>query len=515
MIYIFMVLFLMATPPCSSMDTYPHGERGGDDSLHRRIKNSEMGQKTFNNALYRAGETALKKIAIIDTGFYLEHEQLEMRWAEGYNALDGSSHVGMYSKNYQETPGREIESGRTHGTHMASLVAEITKDCPEIKIVPIKIGMEPLADLMVHIRAFNYIAKRPDIAVVSVAVNYPIIFHAEPDTFLAFKEALLGMIDSGKLLVLAGLNDAKAYIKESQFSQFVLSREAKGRVIVVGASKKISTGDEIIAGFSNRAGTLAPHFVVTAGDNLRCATYTSGSDIKEKRQSYERASGSSHATAVAAGSLIYLMNQFLDLSIDDFPKIIFESASRKPEFLPFERAREIYGHGVLDLDNARLLAATIRVHKRAESKGMTASSSSISHQGPLAQNKMKGENSSTLLSSWGKCRPFEGKGESLVKKWVSNELVTEVRDGKEVKSPMAIHIPDDILPDALFTASIADRHLRVLYTPQPSRALPLLTKDILPVDEGGLEKGVDGYATSYNLLLNKDGKMAFVCTGLQ
>lgn len=502
-------------------------------SLNERMRNSEKGQKTFNGPLIQMREEDIKNIAVIDSGYYQDHDQLKDRFTEGYDAVYQSHDIGIFSKGYVEMEGMPIDPAHTHGTHMASLIAQVLGDFPparRIKIVPVKVGTDPLSDLNINIRALDYVAGRRDVGVVSISLNYPIIFHAEPDDLPAFKEALLRVVDSGKLIVLAALNDNKAYVKESLFAQFVLSPEVKGRIIVVGATKRFSSGEEIITTFSNKAGVLARQFMVGPGCHLRCATYTSVSNLLEKRQSTEMASGSSHATAGVAGGLIYLMNQFLGLDLDDFPKILFESAIKTIQHpLKLKRSLKIYGQGLVDLDNGRLMAATMLVHRRQKLyNGFTTSTTSLqkveekeghSSSRESLSNKLKRPSSSQLslsphlISSWGRWGIAAHKDNGFY--WISNKVIVKENGQANHKRKMIIRIPDEIRADHLFKPQILDKHASVFFDPtsKMKEDLSAQEKNFVKDEKDKGEVMCDGMALSYTIALNKEGKVAFVTRG--
>ncbi|HXF90968.1 MAG TPA: S8 family serine peptidase [Candidatus Nitrosotenuis sp.] len=349
-----LISFLIGCTTCLSLEI--------DDSsfpLNERIASHIDLKKTLGRPLRDVEEEELKHVAIIDTGFYLKHDHLQKRFIHGFNAVTKKSDVEISFDH----KGVDAETcfARNHGTHMASIISQVIgddEDGQRIKIVPVKVGLQPLSDLNLHINALNFIAGRSDIAVVSISINYPLIFHAEPDTFPLFKEALQGVINSGKLLVLSALNNKKFFIKESPFVQFVLSPEAKGRIIVVGATQLNDDGEEVIATFSNKAGAVSPQFITAPGSNLVCATYL----FKDKLEhgisnGVEIASGSSHATAVVAGALISLINHFPMIPIDEIRDILFTSALKTFKN-GARRDIHLYGNGLLSLDKAWFLAAT-------------------------------------------------------------------------------------------------------------------------------------------------------------
>ncbi len=361
---------------------FSHG--GPIVSVNERIHNTLESQKAFNKSLSQSTKGVVKNVGVIDTGFMSHHDQLEGRMLEGYNAVwprrDTEVEVDVDFSEIPDGEKEQIISNYNHGTNMAGIIAQVTGDVSEarkIKIIPLTVGVTPLKDLDVLINALNFLAKRPDVNVVSISLDLPVIFYAEPPRLPLFKEALLNVINANKLLVLAALNRKSAYMgpRIDPFVQFVLSYEAKGRVIMVGATTRDElSGKEYIAPYSNRAGALSSCFISAPGSNIRCAACLTKDGIKSNKAMVV-ASGTSHATAVVSGALIYLINQFPTLTIDDIKEVVFQSACK--------RAAKIYGQGFLNIEKARLLAATRMIHVRNKkfynSEGLICSRKSNSH----------------------------------------------------------------------------------------------------------------------------------------
>ena len=127
---------------------------------------------------------------------------------------------------------------------------------------------------------------------------------------------------------------------------------ARGTGIIVGAVD----ADEVIADFSNRAGTARDVYLVAPGEDLRTTATGGGSTT---------ISGTSAATPLVSGAAAALLGAAPHLSASDVVSILLGSARD----LGAPGTDAIYGRGMLDLEQALAPAGPLVVPQGASAGG--------------------------------------------------------------------------------------------------------------------------------------------------
>jgi len=156
------------------------------------------------------------------------------------------------------------------------------------------------------------------------------------------RQSLSAAASADRVLVFAAGNTGSA--SPRQPGLFAATPEARGRGIVVGAVDR----DQVIADFSNRAGSAADVFLVAPGEGLRTVADGGGNAI---------VSGTSAAAPIVAGAAANLLSAAPHLSGASVVSILLDSARD----LGAPGTDAVYGRGMLDLARALQPMGPLRV----------------------------------------------------------------------------------------------------------------------------------------------------------
>ncbi len=219
------------------------------------------------------------KVAVIDTGVYAEHKDLQGRLTDGYDTL-----------NKDHTP--DDKDG--HGTHVAGIIAAntnsfgITGTAPGVSVVPIKTGTGDILSSDAIIAGINYaITKKVDVINMSFGSF---------DSNSGIEGALWEAHKKGIVLVASSGNDE---------SSKVAFPAAYPWVIAVGATD-LRTNTTKKADFSNFGGFLD---IMAPGVYLKSTSLTGGYD--------DKLNGTSFSAPVISGLAALLKTKHPDWQPED------------------------------------------------------------------------------------------------------------------------------------------------------------------------------------------------------
>ena len=259
------------------------------------------------------------KVAVIDFGIDLTHEDLSHNIKESYDVLSGSSPSIIYHNN-------------DHGTHCAGIIGAVRNNNKGIAGVA------------------------PDVSLMSVSVDF---YSSDIESQLA--DAINWSWKNGADILSCSWNSntESPIIKQALDNAIASGRENKGCIVVFSAGNGLGTvkfpanyREEIIAVGNIERGGIWNMFSCTGDELLVCAP---GTHILSTvlNNSYESMSGTSmacpHVSGVAA--LILEINQ--DLSTSDVRDIIARSV-KKIGHSPYSTTKkygswnEFYGYGLVD-----------------------------------------------------------------------------------------------------------------------------------------------------------------------
>lgn len=292
----------------------------------------------------------IKRIAIIDTGFAVNHPKLDAvidRSAGFYAAAPYDS-----QQNYADQLDEPIiaSTGRSnfHGTHVSGIAAQYfgkIRGGVVRSIIPVKVSAESNRRLD-FMYALNYVRSLSDIVVVNLSWGFGGKQYRKPIHKL-IEKAMLDVMASGKIIVLSSGNTGNCYSSDPYTKSIIsLAKKAKGRLIIVGAYSVHCEYGTSLAPFSAYADKkIAPYFITAPGDDISSYVPTSlqpdGDGIS---------SGTSMAAPAVSGLIARIATDFPLLTVDEISKLVRESSEKI-----VDRNGDVlikYGCGILDTDLA-------------------------------------------------------------------------------------------------------------------------------------------------------------------
>lgn len=168
----------------------------------------------------------------------------------------------------------------------------------------------------------------------------------------SLRSAIDRATQNGMIVVISAGNDGDA--EPDSFALVGQTRNANGRVLIAG----YVDDNNVISANSNRAGNAADIFVVAPGVNILAT------GLDEERF---LVSGSSFAAPHVSGAIAVLYDLFPNLSADDMVDLITSTATD----LGAPGIDDVYGHGLINLEEAVLPQGTIQTEVAAGEDGTT------------------------------------------------------------------------------------------------------------------------------------------------
>lgn len=253
-------------------------------------------------------------VGIIDSGINASHTEFTGRVATGKTFVGSNTNDQM-----------------GHGTHVAGIIGAADNGVGMI-------GVAPEATLA-SFRVFG--TGGASSSVVIAGLNAAVAAKARVVNMSLGSSSAWGdyyyqnAINKGMLIVAAAGNDGAAEVGWP--ARFAKESWAKGQIIAVGAVD----GNNKIASFSNRAGSVMNFYLVTPGVNIT-STYIGSNN------SYATSSGTSMATPYVTGAAALLMGRWTQLNAAQTADILFKTATD----LGAPGVDAIYGRGMLNIAKA-------------------------------------------------------------------------------------------------------------------------------------------------------------------
>lgn len=257
-------------------------------------------------------------IALVDSGVAAGHPDLAGKIIPGIDFIDGDNVA-------------QDETGSSHGTFVAALAvgsrngSGIVGVAYDARLIPVRVrDASNTAQPSVVAQGINWAANSQ-----ARIITVPIAGGAGQSQ--AIRSALGAAADAGKAVVMPAGNIAGGGpLYPAQYAATM-----GGHGLIVGALSPTGA----IAGFSNRAGGQADHFVVAPGDGVTSAT---------RNGAFSTSGGTSWATGFASGALALLLGSFPELSGKDAISILKDTATD----LGAPGVDRVYGHGAINVRNA-------------------------------------------------------------------------------------------------------------------------------------------------------------------
>ncbi len=257
-------------------------------------------------------------IALVDSGVAAGHPDLAGKIIPGIDFVDGDSVA-------------QDATSSSHGTFIAALAvgsrngSGIVGVAYDARLIPVRVRDAA------NVGQPSVIAQGINWATNSAARIITVPIAGGSGQNAAVRAALGAAADAGKAVVMPAGNIAGGGpLYPAQYAS-----EMGGHGLIVGALAPTGA----IAGFSNRAGGKADHYVVAPGDGVTSATKNGG---------FTTSGGTSWATGFASGALALLLGSFPELSGKDAISILKDTATD----LGAPGVDSVYGHGAINVRNA-------------------------------------------------------------------------------------------------------------------------------------------------------------------
>ncbi len=256
-------------------------------------------------------------LAVIDSGIDTSHEEFE-----------GALHPDSYNV---ASSNQDLSDNLGHGTNVAGVIGArenykgLVGVSPNVSLMVLKTDRDGVIFESSISRAFRWADDHGvPISNLSLVSNRDLL----GGTIEVIRDAMQG----GMLVVGAAGNDGLA---EPSWPASFASFEGQGAILAVGSVNANGT----ISSFSNRAGSAKAMFLVAPGENI-VTTSMDGNLVL--------ASGTSVAAPFVSGAAAVLLSKDPHLTGADMAKILLTTA----QDLGATGVDDIYGHGLLDLENA-------------------------------------------------------------------------------------------------------------------------------------------------------------------
>ncbi|NNC79157.1 MAG: S8 family serine peptidase [Acidimicrobiales bacterium] len=233
-------------------------------------------------------------VALIDTGFDLDHPLLESRLLPGIDLVDGHARASDWKNGLDEDGDGVADESHGHGTFVAGIVAQIA---PDARILPIRaMEADGVGDMHVIIDAIDEaVARGADI----INISFGTITESR-----GLEDAIERAQDSGVVVVAAAGNHGA---DEERYPA------ALSGVISVGAFDSTADGIATWGGYGDWVDVSAPGLeVVSAKPGGTMATW----------------SGSSISAPIVAAQVALMMQIDPDKGAKDAEKIIRDTARK-------------------------------------------------------------------------------------------------------------------------------------------------------------------------------------------
>lgn len=303
------------------------------------------------------------QVALIDTGYDTTHEILRkcldvengfsVRLKSGRNVAHAEINESIIRNKLKTNFGQQS----CHGTHIAGILITTygalttLKNFPAFRpIVPIKIDTN-CTSLKNFIYALKKIKDNKSISVVNLSWNLGGGKKGKKALAPELKLTMLEVMQTGKIIVLAAGNNGVKY-NSNAYTQSVydLAVQAKGRLIVVGATQLINNKEELLKHSAFSDYKMSPYFIVAPGYNIESLVPFSISPTGTATMT-----GTSLSAPIVAGVLGRLITDFPQLSIDELSSILRLTA--RQQYNENGNLCHSFGCGIINVAEARRVAS--------------------------------------------------------------------------------------------------------------------------------------------------------------
>ncbi|MCU0881739.1 MAG: S8 family serine peptidase [Hyphomonadaceae bacterium] len=312
-------------------------------------------------------------IAIVDSGIRADHREFEGALRTGFNAFTGATGTtAVADRNGHGTHVASIAAGRVNNIGMAGVASRAT-------ILPVQVFATGSTTDAVVARGLTWAtSQRAFVVNMSLGGSAPSI---------PMRDAMRAGVNAGQLYVVAAGNEGLA--NPSWPASFASEAWARGQIIAVGAVDN----NNVIAAFSNRAGTARNFFLVAPGTNIIGAYHTGST-------AYVGMSGTSMAAPVVAGAAAVVKSTWTYLSAQQVANILFTTATD----LGARGTDPIYGRGMINLTRALQPVGTVSAMGASGPVALGTGGTSIGPAtfGPLAAAAERGALTGVVFDGFGR-----------------------------------------------------------------------------------------------------------------
>ncbi len=303
-------------------------------------------------------------LAVVDSGIDMDHEEFA-----------GAIHADSYNV---ASSNNDLTDELGHGTNVSGVIGArenykgLVGVSPNVSLMVLKTDRDGVIFESSISRAFRW-ADDHGVPITNLSLV------SNRDLLGGTIEVIRDAMQAGMLVVGAAGNDGLA---EPSWPASFASFEGQGAILAVGAVGANGT----ISSFSNRAGSAKAMYLVAPGENIVTTSMDGNLAL---------ASGTSVAAPFVSGAAAVLLSKDPHLTGADLAKILLTTA----EDLGVAGVDDIYGHGLLDLENALRPVGYTRIINGAtvSSAGSTTDQSSASYSSSLNTTALTAALQSTLV----------------------------------------------------------------------------------------------------------------------
>lgn len=477
-----------------SLSFLVNGVAQDERTLTDRINNGSDLKKIVGKNLSECSIEEVKHGAILISHFSHDHTSSKKWFFDECKSsfpndskVMGEMDVQALRRQWEERSSRSAPSssfshdeGLSHDDEMdrgasdlLSYILETNDPQANMKFLPISVGSPKSYDKWIkkNISALKYLTTRVDIKVVAIPFAYHHFFsitNATGKKEALLLQAFLDLMASDKLVFMGGgdAKEAEYLISKKSFPfEFLNALFSTNRFILVGATRLGKGGEELLCTSSLQAGILAPHFMVAPGEDLEVLIHGDVTVL---------------STAVVSAATLILVNQFPNLTIDDVKISLFQSARKGGENI--KTFSSLMGHGVLDVNAARLLCHEVGDRKAKEKE--------------ILDRKEKREailGKCIYSPSWGSVLDTKSGNHQY---WLPQEVIDSDNEKKE--RAQMIYFPSSISPKNILAEPTVPGKVQVFYlniADATNKALAIFgITDVIPSE---VRKIVGGIAVGY------------------
>jgi Subtilase family len=367
-------------------------------------------------------------IAIIDTGIRANHVEFQGGLRTGFDAITGATGtVATTDQNGHGTHVASIAAGRVNNIGMAGVASRAT-------IMPVRVFSGASTSDAIVARGLTW-ATSQRAFVVNMSLGGPT---ASP----TMRTAMQAGVNAGQLYVVAAGNEGRA--NPSWPASFASESWARGQIIAVGAVDN----NNVIAPFSNRAGTARNFFLVAPGTNIIGAYHTGNT-------TYAGMSGTSMAAPVVAGAAAVVKSTWTHLSAQQVASILFTTATD----LGAPGIDAIYGRGMVNLTRALQPVGTVSAVGASGPVALGGSPSTVGAAsfGPMSAAAQSGALTGVVFDDFNRDFGYDFGWRLDARRASSATIVGESLDARMAGQSMRVATPRGI---ATLTASEAGANSR-------------------------------------------------------